>query len=75
MRSVLLFLAAPALAGCVAAAPAGYTPAGFSTYARTPDGERVRLWTDTLTGRTTGTIGGRSVNCAAGYCKGGYFDG
>ena len=51
------------VAGCMAIPPAGtFTgPIGFSTYGRTADGKKVRLWTDYQTGTTTGTIGGQSV--------------
>ena len=51
------------LAGCTTLPPAGtFTqPVGFSTYGRTADGQRVRLWTDYQTGTSTGTIGGQSV--------------
>lgn len=51
------------LAGCTVP-PAGTfsaEPIGHSTYGRTADGKEIRLWTDTLTGTTTGTIGGESV--------------
>jgi len=61
MRAMILALST-LLGGCLAAPPGGYSPpAGFSTYARTDDGKRVRLWTDYATGTTTGTIGGKSV--------------
>jgi hypothetical protein len=49
------------IAGCTTLPPSGQPPVGFSTYGRTADGKRVRLWTDDLTGTTTGTIGGESV--------------
>ena len=61
MRALALILL---LAGCTSLPPAGtftQPPIGFSTYGRMPDGQRVRLWTDNLTGTTTGTIGGQSV--------------
>jgi hypothetical protein len=52
------------VSGCTAVPPAGtfsQPPIGFSTYGRTADGKRVRLWTDYATGTTTGTVGGKSV--------------
>ena len=60
MRTFVLILAL-ALAGCTTLPPAGQPPIGFSTYGRTADGKSVRLWTDNLTGTTTGTIGGELV--------------
>lgn len=61
MKILALSLIVP-LAGCVAASsPNSYAPIGFSTYGTTPDGKRVRLWTDYQTLTTTGTIGGQSV--------------
>lgn len=60
MRFVFAF-AALALAGCTLPPPDALQPVGFSTYGRTADGQRVRLWTDYATGTTTGTIGGESV--------------
>jgi hypothetical protein len=60
MRTFVLTLALM-LAGCTTLPPVGQPPVGFSTYGRTADGQRVRLWTDNLTGTTTGTIGGSPV--------------
>ena len=62
MKSAAL-LALALLAGCTVP-PAGTfspEPIGQSTYGTLPDGRKVRLWTDNLTGTTTGTIGGESV--------------
>jgi hypothetical protein len=49
------------LTGCTLPPPEAFQPVGYSTYGRTPEGQRVRLWTDYATGTTTGTIGGESV--------------
>jgi hypothetical protein len=68
IRSALLALGL--LAGCTVP-PAGTfspTPIGHSTYG-TIDGKPVRAWTDTLTGTTTGTIGGKSFRCSQGTCQ------
>lgn len=56
-------LIAVLLAGCTVP-PAGTfspEPIGHSTYGTLPDGRKVRLWTDNLTGTTTGTVDGESV--------------
>ena len=57
-----ILIAFAMLAACTVPPAGTFTqPIGFSTYGRTADGERVRLWTDYQTGTTTGTIGGQSV--------------
>jgi hypothetical protein len=67
VRCLLLVFAALALAGCTTLPPEALAPVGFSTYGRTPDGKRVKLWTDYATGTTTGTIGGQSVGQLHSY--------
>lgn len=59
----LALVALALVAGCTVP-PAGTfspEPIGRSTYGTLDDGRKVRLWTDTLTGTTTGTVGGESV--------------
>ena len=41
---------------------------GFSTYGKTPDGQRVRLWTDFATCTKTGTVGGEIVRFNSSGC-------
>jgi hypothetical protein len=55
------------LTGCTSLPIESYQPVGFSTYGRTADGQRVRLWTDYATGTTTGTINGQSVGQLHSY--------
>jgi hypothetical protein len=63
----VLIVAVMALAGCTALPPDVLAPVGFSTYGKTPDGQKIRLWTDYATGTTTGTIGGQSVGQLHSY--------
>jgi hypothetical protein len=68
---VRALLALTLLAGCTVP-PAGTfsaEPIGHSTYGTLPDGRKVRLWTDNLTGTTTGTIGGESVRLKSHLMK------
>jgi hypothetical protein len=65
MRALLVLLL---IAGCTIPPADTFTqPVGFSTYGKTPDGQKIRLWTDYATGTTTGTIGGQSVGQLHSY--------
>jgi hypothetical protein len=67
MRPLFIAALILALTGCTVPPPGTFTqPVGFSTYGRTADGKRVRLWTDYQTGTTTGTIGGQPVRLKSG---------